>query len=299
MLRASSALVVVLALSGCATVVSGISQGVAVKTDPPGATCTLESEGESVGVVMSTPGAARVSRSRKDIVVNCKKDGFQATTATDPSHIIGATVGNLLVGGLVGVVVDASTGANFEYTGDVRLALMSSAADGTVEHGHTLCPDAHVQAGRTDSTIVVYMGPDAANPDACLVSLGDGKTRSYYFLVESTEDTNASSIDAALKSIVYKSPGPTVSYTSGSGQDQWNVQAFMAAPEVLLLNDRVVQARRLVLRKRQPSSSIEGDETIWLDPIDGMPLKREWVQTGGPKLDTKDWTVTTLRTLDH
>ena len=48
--------------SGCATIVKGRSQGVTVKTDPPGANCELSRKDKSVGVVNPTPGTVQLGK---------------------------------------------------------------------------------------------------------------------------------------------------------------------------------------------------------------------------------------------
>jgi hypothetical protein len=102
------------ALSGCATIVKGTSQDVAIATPPiSGAMCILSS-GEGSWTVIS-PGMARVERSKEDMQIRCNKDGYQEAVSTIPSNIEGWTAGNLLVGGAVGFGVDAVSGAINEY----------------------------------------------------------------------------------------------------------------------------------------------------------------------------------------
>jgi hypothetical protein len=86
-----------LAASGCATAPStpnpimfGRTQPLTVRTDPPGATCTLAQRGEIVGTVEVTPGVAQVPRDFKSsffedirtaegkppLEIACRKDGY-------------------------------------------------------------------------------------------------------------------------------------------------------------------------------------------------------------------------------
>lgn len=125
-MRAAIGLAVVaagLGLCGCATVVKGSTQDVAIDTTPPGASCELTREGVKLGVVDSTPGKFQVSRSSKALTVTCNKQGFaEGTTSAEPKFN-GATLGNILLGGVIGVVVDASTGANNSYPEQISVAL--------------------------------------------------------------------------------------------------------------------------------------------------------------------------------
>jgi hypothetical protein len=103
-----------IALSGCASIIKGTTQSIAVTTPPvSGADCVLSSKEGNWTVV--TPGVAQVHKSKEDIQVRCTKAGYQDASATIPSDFEGWTLGNLLLGGIIGVGVDASTGAINEY----------------------------------------------------------------------------------------------------------------------------------------------------------------------------------------
>jgi hypothetical protein len=103
-----------IALSGCATIIKGTTQSIAVTTPPvEGATCTLTSKEGTWTVV--TPGVAKVHKTKDDIQARCVKPGYQDGIATIPSNFQGWTLGNLLLGGIIGVGVDAGTGAMNEY----------------------------------------------------------------------------------------------------------------------------------------------------------------------------------------
>jgi|SRR5665213_916994 len=102
------------ALSGCATIIKGSSQSIAITTPPvSGATCVLSSKEGSWTVI--TPGVATVSKTKDDMQVRCTKTGYQDGIATIPSNFQGWTLGNVLLGGLIGFGVDAATGAMNEY----------------------------------------------------------------------------------------------------------------------------------------------------------------------------------------
>jgi S1-C subfamily serine protease len=58
-----------------------------------------------------------VDKSKDDILVKCTKPGYQDASASIPSDFQGWTLGNLVLGGLIGVGVDAASGAMNEYPG--------------------------------------------------------------------------------------------------------------------------------------------------------------------------------------
>ena len=112
-----------LALSACATIVEGTSQTVTVTTDPPGATCELSRGTEVISVVNATPGSVVVDKSKDDISVTCEKEGYESGSSTLSSEFQGMTFGNLIFGGLIGVAIDAGSGAMHEYRPSVAIVM--------------------------------------------------------------------------------------------------------------------------------------------------------------------------------
>ena len=116
-------------LLGCATLLEGTSQEILVSTNPSGATCTLEREGQVIATINATPGAALVKRRKQDITVRCKKDGFQeATYVNDSGLASGAVAGNvaadlLLTAGLSSIV-DSASGADNQYENTVNVTMI-------------------------------------------------------------------------------------------------------------------------------------------------------------------------------
>jgi hypothetical protein len=105
-------------LTGCASIVSGTSQVVSVETlqsagRVDGASCKLEN---SKGVYyVTTPGTVTVHRAYGDMNVKCEKPGYPIGLALIKSSTKGMVVGNILFGGLIGVGVDAASGAAYDY----------------------------------------------------------------------------------------------------------------------------------------------------------------------------------------
>lgn len=116
-------------LAGCATLLEGTSQEILVSTNPTGATCTLEREGQVIATINATPGAALVKRRKQDITVRCKKDGFEeATYVNDSGLASGAVAGNvaadlLLTAGLSSIV-DSASGADNQYENNVNITMI-------------------------------------------------------------------------------------------------------------------------------------------------------------------------------
>jgi hypothetical protein len=120
--------VLALGLGGCATVVEGTSQNMMIVTHPPGASCTVSRQGQQIAAVISTPGNVNIGKSKNDLAVTCTKEGFEPTTAVYSSTFNGTTFGNLILGGVAGAVIDASTGASYNYPQEVSIAMPTAVA---------------------------------------------------------------------------------------------------------------------------------------------------------------------------
>ncbi|MCH9674513.1 MAG: hypothetical protein K0U93_23950 [Gammaproteobacteria bacterium] len=118
--------VLVTMLSGCATITKGSTQNVTVETDPAGAVCTLTREGQTVAVVNPTPGTALIGKDKDPIAYVCTLDEYQDASGTLESEFEAVTLGNILLGGFVGIAIDAGSGAMNEYPANVRIVLTPS-----------------------------------------------------------------------------------------------------------------------------------------------------------------------------
>ena len=110
--------------TGCATLTKGSSQTVTVNTDPSGAMCTMTRDAKPVAVLNSTPGSVPVEKARGSIAVLCKKQGYQDAAGELAPEFQAMTLGNILFGGIVGVVVDAASGAMNQYPESVTISLI-------------------------------------------------------------------------------------------------------------------------------------------------------------------------------
>lgn len=111
-------------LAGCATITTGSSQNVTLVTEPGGAACVFSRAGEIMGIINPTPGTLMLTKGHGDLRVRCTKEGF-----LDSSGVVGAkfqkmTFGNILFGGIIGIVVDAASGATGEYEPQITITLV-------------------------------------------------------------------------------------------------------------------------------------------------------------------------------
>jgi hypothetical protein len=109
------------ALSGCATFVDGSNQYITINSGPMHYShCVLSRPGETFNV--TTPGSIHIEKSSDDLNVRCSRPGYADAVGTIPSDVNFWTLGNLATGGLT-VLVDAWTGAMFEYPSEFNLPM--------------------------------------------------------------------------------------------------------------------------------------------------------------------------------
>jgi len=94
--------------SGCATVVNGRHQCVTITSDPPGAKVETDA-----GVDVNTPGSVNLVRNKNHVLVATY--GGCAPQQKELSHeLSGWIFGNILIGGIIGAVVDVASGSCYK-----------------------------------------------------------------------------------------------------------------------------------------------------------------------------------------
>src|SRR4051812_3470662 len=93
-----------LSVSGCATIVSGTTQKLSVSSRPTGATATIDNN-----ISAKTPALLTLDR-KSDHTLVVSKEGFKNQTVFIKRTMNGMGFGNVLVGGIIGVGIDAASG---------------------------------------------------------------------------------------------------------------------------------------------------------------------------------------------
>jgi len=132
-------------LSGCATITRGSTQSWSVETDPVGADITLSS-----GEACKSPCTLKKKRKHPFTVDICK-NGHERVTTTIDSSVKGAgaagLAGNVLVGGVIGIGVDAATGASKDLTPNPLVVTLPVAQPGCDGPKVPPVPNGGVDAG--------------------------------------------------------------------------------------------------------------------------------------------------------
>ena len=100
-------------LGGCATVTRGTTNQIQIDSEPAGALAQT-----SLNHTCTTPCTIQVSR-KDEFAVTFSKPGYQNARVDVKTQIAGAGAagfaGNVLIGGVVGMGVDAATGSTYEH----------------------------------------------------------------------------------------------------------------------------------------------------------------------------------------
>ena len=119
-----------LLLAACATLTKGTTQVVAVNTPGViGATCTLTAP--AIGTLkVTTPDTVALPKASDNIAVRCSKECYQEGVGVISSNLEGMAAGNVILGGVVGLGVDAATGAINKYSPEIQVAMVPVAGCG-------------------------------------------------------------------------------------------------------------------------------------------------------------------------
>jgi hypothetical protein len=116
MIRLLMAAALALPCIGCASVTRGTTENISISSTPPGATAELSGLDNPTACV--TPCVV-VAKRNADITVTINKEGYEPQVVPLTKEIPGTGAvgfaGNVLVGGLVGMGVDAATGAAMDH----------------------------------------------------------------------------------------------------------------------------------------------------------------------------------------
>ncbi len=110
-------------LGGCATIIKGTKQSVRVITPPvTNAHCMLANS-RGKWYIPHTPGSVKVHRDKSDLRIVCQKPGRRTSKKSVNSKTSLATAGNVLAGGIIGMGIDAASGADFYYPKQVSVPM--------------------------------------------------------------------------------------------------------------------------------------------------------------------------------
>jgi hypothetical protein len=103
-------------VGACSTITSGTTQPLTVETPyAANASCTLTDSRNGTWRISQTPDTREVRKGDGPMTITCKKTGFITEKVVVQERFAGATLGNILIGGGIGLIVDAASGAAQDY----------------------------------------------------------------------------------------------------------------------------------------------------------------------------------------
>jgi uncharacterized protein YceK len=119
-------------LWGCATIMHGSSQKIGISSTPSGAKVTVD--GKDNGV---TPAFASLKRGDEH-VVKIELEGYEKAELTITKTSSGWVWGNIIFGGLIGLVVDIADGAIYNLTPEQLNAELRKQGTSAIEKEGTI-----------------------------------------------------------------------------------------------------------------------------------------------------------------
>jgi hypothetical protein len=115
--------VISIVFAGCSTIVKGTEQQVSVSTPGvPGALCQLQSPAIGTRTVQ-TPANITLPKSKNNVAVSCTAQCYSPGVGTLASHTEIMTAGNVVFGGIIGLGIDAASGAMNTYDPGVEVIM--------------------------------------------------------------------------------------------------------------------------------------------------------------------------------
>ncbi len=140
----AASVLTVLVTTSCSTIFTQGNKGVKLNSNPDGATVTIRDEDGATIFEGTTPTKAKLRTgepyfARKSYTLTFSKAGHQDVTTEIGSTISPWYFGNIILGGLVGMlVVDPLTGAVYTLPGEQQVTLPASSRTANHESGATL-----------------------------------------------------------------------------------------------------------------------------------------------------------------
>ncbi len=100
-----AAMLYLVMMSGCATIMHGKYQDIPITSEPSGATVTATS-----GQKIATPGTMMLIRN-KPVILKAELEGYEPAEQKLSPKVAGWFFGNILAGGIIGGAIDHSSGA--------------------------------------------------------------------------------------------------------------------------------------------------------------------------------------------
>ncbi len=108
-------------MSSCASIIHGTKQDINISSSPSGATIYVNADLSGI-----TPKVITLKRKTDNQIIKLELDGYHPYEVKLERKTDGWFWGNILLGGLIGMIVDASNGAMYKLDPDIVSASLST-----------------------------------------------------------------------------------------------------------------------------------------------------------------------------
>lgn len=165
-----------MSLSGCASVMNDVTHGVKVDTRTEkgdivqGAECVASNDYGSTTFKSGTTQALR--RSSRDLEIVCTQAGHAPALGTATSRANAGLAGNILLGGVIGAVVDHNRGTAYTYPTWIEMVFGQTLVfDRSDEHEGTVLKGMTPGAKAAASTVTPKVGVSSNTSHQCMSQL--------------------------------------------------------------------------------------------------------------------------------
>jgi len=127
---AVAALTVPILLSGCASITHGSNQDIEIMSTPAAAQIEIATTAGMVAYSGTTPATAKLQR-KNEYKVTISLDGYAEEEVWISKSTDGAVWGNIICGGIIGFIIDFSSGAAYRLSPDeINVSMVTASLDG-------------------------------------------------------------------------------------------------------------------------------------------------------------------------
>jgi len=117
-------------LAGCATIISGTKQNISISSTPSSASVDVRTMGGLPVFSGTTPTSCKLPR-KDEYLVTIKLAGYNESKIAIGKSFNEWAIGNLLCGGIIGIILDAVDGAMWKLEpGTIHIELVKAVSNG-------------------------------------------------------------------------------------------------------------------------------------------------------------------------
>lgn len=117
---------------GCASIIHGSRQDVRVMSNPTGAVVRVNLNNQAT----TTPGMLTLNRKEIGYVLTFEKEGYKPVEVSLRRTIDGWLFGNIIFGGIIGIVIDFASGSSYKLTPDEVSTVLVQMQQASLKRGH-------------------------------------------------------------------------------------------------------------------------------------------------------------------